>query len=187
VSGFAPELAGKRLELIRELLPATTRISAIANRSNPASTTVLDVIEATARHLRLQVHMVDIRTPTEVERAFDAVTRPRSDAVLVVTDPILSSQRQRIVELAARHRLPAVYDSSVWATVGGLLSYGPIWLERFRQAATYVDRILRGAQPGDLPIEQPRAFELVINLKTANALGLALPPSLLLRADRVIE
>jgi putative ABC transport system substrate-binding protein len=107
--------------------------------------------------------------------------------VLVVTDPILSSQRQRIVELAARHRLPAVYDSSVWATVGGLLSYGPIWLERFRQAATYVDRILRGARPGDLPIEQPRTFELIINLKTARALGLTLPPSLLARADRVIE
>src|SRR5688572_26296923 len=187
VSGFAPELAGKRLELIREVLPATTRIGAIANRSNPASTVVLDVMEVTARHLRLQVHVVDVRTPAEVERAFDAVMRPRIDAVLLVTDPILSSQRKRIVELAARHRLPAVYDSAVWATVGGLLSYGPIWLERFRQAATYVDRILRGAQPGDLPIEQPTKFELVINLKTAKALGLTIPPSLLARADQVIE
>jgi len=187
VSGFAPELAGKRLELIRQFLPATTRIAAIANRSNPAATTVLDVIEATARRLSLQVHMVDVRTPTGVDRAFEAVTRSRSDAVLVVTDPILSSQRQRIVELAARHRLPAVYDASVWATVGGLLSYGPIWLERFRQAATYVDRILRGAQPGNLPIEQPRTFEIVINLKTAKVLGLTIPPSLLARADQVIE
>jgi putative ABC transport system substrate-binding protein len=187
VSGFAPELAGKRLELIRELLPTAARIGAIANRSNLAAATVLAVVEATAKQLRLQVHVADVRDPAEIERAFEAVARPRSDAVLMVTDPILASQRQRIVELAARHRMPTVYDGAAWTDAGGLLSYGPHPQERFGQAAVYVDRVLRGARPGDLPIEQPTKFELVINLKTAKALGLTIPPSLLLRADHVIE
>lgn len=187
VSGFAPELNGKRLELIRELLPAATRIGVIANRSNPATATVIRVTEATARHLRMQLHLIDVRAPTELERAFDTLTRPRIDALLVVTDPMLGSQRSRIVELAARHRLPAVYDGAAWADTAGLLSYGPLPIERFQRAAVYVDRILKGARPGDLPIEQPSTFELVLNLRTAKGLGIDIPPALRLRADRVIE
>ena len=187
VSGFAPELNGKRLELIREILPAAKRIGVIANRSNPATATVIRVTEATARHLRMQIHLLDVRAPAELEGAFDTLTRPRSDAVLVVTDPMLASQRSRIIELAARHRLPAVYDGAAWADTAGLLSYGPHPLERFQRVAVYVDRILRGARPGELPIEQPSTFELVLNLRTARGLGIDFPPALRLRAARLIE
>jgi len=187
VSGFAPELNAKRLELIRELLPAATRIGVIANRSNPATATVIKVTEATAQQLRLQLHFADVRTPTDLAPAFEAVSRPRCDALLVVTDPMLASQRSRIVELAARHRLPAVYDGAAWTDTAGLLSYGPPPLERFQRAAVYVDRILKGARPGDLPIEQPSTFELVLNLRTARGLGIEIPPALRLRAARVIE
>ena len=187
VSGFAPELNGKRLELIRELLPAATRIGAIANRSNPATATVLEVTETTARQLRMQLHVADVRTPGELERAFVRVTRPRCDALLVVTDPMLASQRSRIVALAARHRMPAVYDSAAWTDVAGLLSYGPLPVERFRRAALYVDRILKGARPGDLPIEQPSTFDLVLNVPVARELGIEFPPSLRLRASRLVE
>jgi putative ABC transport system substrate-binding protein len=187
VSGFAPELNGKRLELVRELFPAAARIGVIANRANEGTATVIGVIEATARQLGVQLHVADVQTPTELGRAFDAVTRPLSDAVLVLTDPMLASQRGRIIELAARHRLPAVYDTARWADQGGLLSYGPLPTERFQRAAVYVDRILKGARPGDLPVEQPSTFELVLNFRTARKLGLNISPTLRLRAARVIE
>jgi putative ABC transport system substrate-binding protein len=187
VSGFAPELTGKRLELTRELLPAATRIAVLANGSNPATRTVVAASEATAAQLRVSLLLHDVRAPSELERAFELITRARSDAVLVLTDPMLASQRPRIVGLAARHRLPAVYDLGWWADAGGLLSYGPHPTERFERAAVYVDRILRGARPRDLPIEQPSTFELVLNLRTAQTLGLGIPAWLRLRADRVIE
>jgi putative ABC transport system substrate-binding protein len=187
VSGFAPELNAKRLELIRELLPAAQRVGVIANRSNPATAIVVRVTEATAQQLRLQLQLVDVRTPAELERAFETLTRPRCDALLVVTDLMLASVRARIVDLAARHRLPAVYDGGAWTQTAGLLSYGPLPTERFERAAVYVDRILKGARPGDLPIEQPSTFELVLNVGTARRLGIDFPPALRLRAARVIE
>jgi ABC transporter substrate binding protein len=137
--------------------------------------------------MRLQLHVVDVREPTELNAAFNMIARERSDALILAADPLLFSQGERIVELAARYRLPAVYEHRSFPEVGGLLSYGPLSQERFKRMAVYVDRILRGAQPGDLPVEQPTKFELVINMKTAKALGLTIPPSLMLRADQVIE
>jgi putative ABC transport system substrate-binding protein len=187
VSGFSPELGGKRLELIRELLPKAVRIGFLGNPSNLATSTVVRATQTVARQMSLQLHIVEVRTPTELDAAFEAVLRARSEALLVGTDPMLFSQRERLVELAARHRLPAVYENRRLVDVGGLASYGPEPTERFRQAADYVDRILKGARPGDLPIQRPTIFELVLNLKTAKHLGLTIPPTLRLRADHVVE
>lgn len=186
-SGFAPELSGKRLELIRELLPGATRVGLLANRANAATTAVLRTTEAASQQLRLQLLVADVQTPTGLTAAFETLVRERREAFVVAADPMLFSQRRRIVELAARHRLPAVYEYRLFAELGGLLSYGPDAYERFRRTAVYVDRILRGARPGDLPVEQPSTFELVLNLATADRLRLAIPPSVRVRADHVIE
>src|SRR5215471_9699835 len=187
VSGFSPELSGKRLQLIREILPTADRVGVLANRDNAASAPVIRESQSAAQQMRLDLHIVDVRQPAELIAAFDAIARERSDALILVADPLLFSQRDRIVDLAARYRLPAVYETRVFAKAGGLLSYGPLAQERFHRMAIYVDRILRGAKPGELPVEQPTTFELVINLKTAKALGLTIPQSLPLRADEVIR
>ena len=186
-SGFAPELSGKRLELIRELLPAATRVAVVTNRTNAATAAVLRTTEAAAQLLRMQLFMADALSPAGLTSAFESIVRERCEAFVVAADPFLVSQRQRIVELAARHRLPAVYEYRMFAELGGLLAYGPDAQERFRRTAVYVDRILRGARPGDLPVEQPSTFELVINMPTARRLRLTIPPSVRLRADHVIE
>ena len=187
VSGFSPELSGKRLELIRELLPRATRVALLANRPNPATTAVLHATEAAAHQMRVQLLVADVASIAALTTAFETIVRQRSEAFVVAADPMLFSQRQQIVELAARHRLPAVYEYRLFAELGGLLSYGPESSERFRRAAVYVDRILRGARPGDLPVEQPSTFELVLNLPTARRLRLTIPPSVRLRADHAIE
>jgi putative ABC transport system substrate-binding protein len=187
VSGFAPELSGKRIEVLREMLPRATRVAVLANTVNPGTRSVLRATEETAQRLGVRVHVVDIRQPAELDASFETAVRRGSEALLVVADPLLFSQRMRIIELAARHRLPAVYETERFPEDGGLLSYGPDSTERFRRAAVYVDRVLRGEKAGDLPVEQPSQFELVINLKTARTLGITIPPTLRLRADRVIE
>jgi putative tryptophan/tyrosine transport system substrate-binding protein len=186
-SGFAPELSGKRLELIREVLPEATRVSLLANRTNAATAAVLRTTEAAAAQLQMQLRVTHVSDPGGLTAAFEAIVRERSAAFVVAADPMLYSQRRRIVELAARHRLPAVYEYRLFVELGGLLSYGPESSDRFRRAAMYVDRILRGARPGELPVEQPSTFELVLNLATANRLRLTIPPSVRLRADHVIE
>jgi putative ABC transport system substrate-binding protein len=186
-SGFAPELSGKRLELIRELLPGAARVAILANRTNASTTTVLQRTEEAAQQLRMQLLVADVQAPTGLDPAFGSMVRERSEAFVVAPDPMLFSVRRRIVELAARHRLPAVYEYRLFTELGGLLSYGPESNERFRRTAVYVDRILRGARPGDLPVEQPSTFELVVNLVTANRLRLTIPPSVRLRADHVID
>ena len=186
VSGFAPELNGKRLELLRELLPRARRIALLANRSNPATKVVL-AQAAASDTTGVVVTVIDVRSPAAVDGAFEAMLQQRSDAFVVVADPMLFGQRQRIVDLALRHRLPAIYEYRLFAELGGLMSYGPDPHERYRRAALYVDRILRGAQPGELPVEQPSTFELVVNLRTARSLGLTIPPSVLVRTDRVID
>ncbi len=187
VSGFSPELNGKRLELIREIVPRVERIGVLLNRANAATAPVLRATEAAAQQMRMRLHIVDVPQLAELPAAFEALTRARSEAILLVADPLLFSGISRIVELAARHRMPAVYETALFAERGGLVSYGPLPQERFHQMAGYVDRILRGSQPGELPFERPRTFELVLNLKAAHALGLEIPPALRLRADRVIE
>ena len=187
VSGFAPELTGKQLELIREILPRASRVALLANRDNTATAVVIRTAEGAAAQMAIQLHVVKVRQPAELDAAFETIARMRSDALVVAVDPMFSSQRRRIVELEARHRIPAAYGSSTFPEVGGLLSYGQHRTERFRRAAAYVDRVLKGAKPGDLPVEQPSTFELVLNLKTARTLRLELPSSVRLRANHLIE
>lgn len=187
ISGFAPELSAKRLELIRELLPSAERVGLLANPLNTGTPTVIRATQAAARRMGIVLHIVDVQGPRDLDGAFEAMLRPRSHALLVVADPVLFSRRQRIVELATRHRLPAVYEHRAFIEVGGLASYGPDQTERFRQAADYVDRILKGARPGDLPIQQPSTFELMLNLRAAERLGLAIPTTVRLRATHVID
>jgi putative tryptophan/tyrosine transport system substrate-binding protein len=184
ISGFSPELAGKQLQLIREILPHIRQVALLANADNTATPVVIRATESAAARMAIRLHVVRVRT---ADAAFETIARSRAEALVVATDPMFSSQRRRIAELAAHHRVPAAYWSRNFPEAGGLLSYGQHKDERFRRAAVYVDRILKGAKPGDLPVEQPTQFELVINLKTAKALGLAIPPSVLQRADQVIE
>ena len=187
VSGFAPELSTKRLQLIREILPKADAVAVLANLSNPTTPPVVHATEAAGRQLGIQAHVVDVRAARDVAAAFSTMVRQHADAIVVVSDPMLNSQTREIVELAARHRLPAVYEQRSFPEVGGLMSYGPGRLERFQRAAVYVDRILRGAKPGELPVERPTNFELVVNRAAAKGLGLTIPPSVLLRADAVLD
>src|SRR5262249_37186168 len=187
VSGFAPELSGKRLQLIREILPRAARIGVLANRDNPVTIPVLSAIESAARQMLMTLHVVDVRQSGELGAAFETMRRERADALILVADPLLFAERPTITQLAARHRLPAVYETRLFPEAGGLLSYGPLPQERFPRMAMYVDPIPRGARPGEVPLEQPTKFELVINLKTAKALGLTIPHSVLARADEVVE
>ena len=184
---MSDELVGKELELLREMAPKVTRVAVLWNPTNPGNTHQLRGAERAAAALGLRLQPVEARSPGEIDRAFAAMTRERAEALLVLLDATFYDQRARIVDLAAKSRLPAVYGYSVFAETGGLLSYAANRFDVVRQSAVYVDKILKGAKPADLPVEQPRKFELVINLKTAKALGLTIPPSMLLRADQVIE
>src|SRR5262249_18168823 len=187
VSGFAPELSGKRLQLSHATFPRADRIAVLTNRANPATIPVLRATEQAAAQIGMKLRVVDVRKPAELRPAFDTMKREHTDALILVADPLLFSESRQIIELAARDRLPAVYELRLFAESGGLLSYGPLPQERFQRMAVYVDRILRGARPEELPGEQPTPFELVINLKTARALGLAIPPAVLARADQVLK
>ena len=187
VSGFAPELMTKRLQLLREILPKADSIGVLANLANPTAPPVVRSTETAARQLRIQIHVVDVRDARELVGAFDQLRRQGADALVVVSDPMLHDQSKQIIGLAERNRLPTVFEQRLFTDRGGLLSYGPGRLDRFQRAAVYIDRILRGAKPAELPIERPTKFELVINLKAAKALGLTIPQSILLQADDVIR
>jgi putative tryptophan/tyrosine transport system substrate-binding protein len=181
------ELDGKRLELLRELMPAATRISVLAYAGSPRSIPRFIAVEALARPLGMRVAMRPVSNLGEFDAAFAAIAADRDQAILVQGSPLANENQSRIVALAAQYRLPAVYDFPGFVEIGGLLFYGQLWRENFERAASLVDKVLRGAKPADLPVEQPTKFELVINLKTAKALGLTVPPSILARADEVIE
>ena len=190
VTGMAfllPEISTKRLELLREIMPKLSRVAVLWNASNPYRALDLRVLQAGARAVGVTLLSLEVRGLDDLERAFEAASRERADGLLTLEDPFTVAHRTRIVDLALKHRLPAIYGEQVFIQTGGLMSYGPVLLENFRRGAAIVDKILKGAKPADLPVEQPTRFELVINLKAAKALGLTLPPSLLLRADRVIE
>ncbi len=191
VTGFTistgADLYGKRLELLRETMPTLSRVAIVWNPRNKDTLADLPIIETAARTLGLRVDVIGAQDVQEVERAFGRAIRNRAGAVLMVADAFFWGERGQLVTLAARQRLPAMYPEVEFVEVGGLMAYGPNVSDNFRRAATYVDRILKGAKPADLPVEQPTKFELVINLKTAKALGLAIPPSILQRADQVIE
>jgi putative tryptophan/tyrosine transport system substrate-binding protein len=181
------ELVGKRIELLKEAIPRLSRIAVLWNPESRTESLSLRDTEAAARSLRLQVRPAEVRRPEDLEKAFASMAHEHSEALSVVPSNMFRVHRVRIVELAARHRLPASFTDRGFVEAGGLMSYGPDEKALFRQLANYVDRILKGAKPADLPIEQPTKFELVINLKTAKALGLTIPPSLLGRADEVIQ
>jgi len=187
ISGFSPELAAKQLQFVRETLPRAARIAVLKNATNPSGSVFVRVLGTAAQRLDVRLDVVDVRRPSEVESAVEKMIRQGAQALIVVSDPMFVSQARQIVELATRHRLPIAAEVRDFTEAGGLLSYGPRRKERWRQAAEQLDRILRGAKPGDLPVEQPTKFELVINLKTAKALGLTIPQSVLFRADEVIE
>jgi putative ABC transport system substrate-binding protein len=183
----APELGGKRLELLKEIVPKLSLIAVLLNIKNPQSQIELKELQTAAQAMGLQLHPVAISTEDELQDAFAAMKKAAAQALIVLTDPILFSQRKQIVDLANSNRLPAVYFFQGFAEEGGLMSYGPSDTDLFRRAGAYVDKILKGAKPGDLPVEQPTKFDLFVNRKAASKLGLAIPESFLLRADKVIE
>ena len=187
LSTVAAGLAGKRLQLLKEILPKLSRVAILLNPATPAATQALSETRDAAEKLAVQLHPLEVRTGQNIEASFAAASQGRAEALITVTDPLTIAHRARIVEFADRSRLPAMYGMRDFVEAGGLISYGANYDEPSRRAAVYVDKILKGAKPADLPVEQPTAFELVINLKTAKALGLAIPRSVLLRADRVIE
>jgi putative ABC transport system substrate-binding protein len=189
-SNLNPELVGKCLEQLKQAVPGITRVAVIRQPGAVAERTEKDMLkgaEVAARTLGVNLQFVEARGPADIDRAFSDMTTARVGALTVLGSVLFFSERRRLVDLAAKNRLPVVYPQREFVDAGGLMSYGPDLADLFRHAATYIDKILKGANPADLPVEQPTKFELVINLKTAKALGLTIPPSLLLRADQVIE
>src|SRR5262245_16216367 len=187
LSILSPELSGRRLELLKETIPKISRAAVLWNSSNPSHALLVRESEAGARALGVQIQLVEVEDPAELDHAFLAMTRVRAGALLVLPDATFRQQRTRLLDLAAKYRLPAMYWSKEFVEAGGFMAYGASVPDLCRRAAIYVDKILKGAKPADLPVEQPTKFELVINLKTAKALHLTIPPSVLLRADQVIE
>jgi len=184
---YAPEMAGRRLEVLRECVPGLRRVAVLANLRNPSSAAEVKETEAAARTTMLEVLVADARLPEQYPDAFDTIVKGGARALFVTADPVLSSNRERILRLAAQHRLPTMYQWRDIVEAGGLMSYGPSLAELAGRVAVYVDKILKGAKPADLPVERPSKFELAVNLKTAAALGVTIPASVLGRADRVIK
>jgi putative ABC transport system substrate-binding protein len=185
VSYLVTDLSGKRLELLKEALPKVSRVGLLSHfAGNPVE---LRETQDAARTLGVEVKILEVRDPKDFERAFEAGKTARIGAISVLASPIFYAHRRSIVNLAAKYRLPASYNQSEFVEVGGLMSYGPPFRDLFRRTAVYVDKILKGSKPADLPVEQPTKFELVINLQTAKRIGLTIPPNVLVRADRVIR
>src|SRR5258705_9391767 len=187
VTFLAVDLFSKQMELLKQVVPGLKRVAFLWDPTMPTTTEDVTGVRAAARRLGLQLQVVEARGSSDYDAVFAAIERGRAGALVIPGSPTFIQDRSRIIGLAARHRLPASYGLKEDAEAGGLMSYGPRQADSVRLAATYVDKILKGAKPADLPVEQPRKFELVINLKTAKTLGLTIPPSLLLRADQVIE
>jgi putative tryptophan/tyrosine transport system substrate-binding protein len=187
LSSVSPELSAKRLELLKEAVPRLSRVAIVWNPDVRGAVLEYKETESAARSLHLQLQSVEVNRPDGFDRAFSAVTTGRAEALTVASSSLAFRNRGRIASLAQKNRLPSIYGLREFADAGGLMAYGPNYAELWRRAAAYVSKILKGAKPGELPVEQPTTFELVINLKTAKALGLTIPPSLLRRADQIIE
>jgi putative tryptophan/tyrosine transport system substrate-binding protein len=187
LTSISEDLEGKRLELLREVLPRVSRVTVLWNPDNQSLLAELREIRAAAQVLRMTVQALEVRTPGDLEETYKAIVRARPGALLVMADRLFLHNRQRIMDFATKQRLPGVYAYRELVEAGGLMSFGPSYPGMHRRAAYFVDRILKGAKAADLPVERPTKFELVINLKTAKALGLTIPPSLLQRADQVID
>jgi len=184
---LSPELSGKRLELLKEILPKLSRVAVLRTSTTPGTAQELKEAELAAGAFGVKLQYLDVRDPKDIETAFRAAGKGRADSVLVLTSPVINPYRKEIAELAVKSRLPAIYNSPEFVEAGGLVSYAANSNDSFRRAATYVDKILKGAKPADLPVEQPKKFELIINLKAAKQIGLTIPPNVLARADRVIQ
>ena len=187
MSLMVPDIGGKRLELLKELLPRLSRVAVLWNVANPYPAIVFKETQAAGQRLGIEVQSLEVRGPDDFDGAFDAARKRRPDALITVEDPLTFTYRRRIADFAVREQLPSIFGIREDATAGGLISYGANAADLFRRAAGYVDKILKGAKPADLPMEQPTKFELIINLKTVKALGVTIPPMLLARADEVIE
>jgi ABC-type uncharacterized transport system substrate-binding protein len=187
LTALGQELSGKRLEVLKEAVPKGSRVAVLSNPTNPDSELSLKGMEVAARALGVHIRLQEVRDPTEFDKAFEATIRVGARALMVLPDPMFVSQAGRIVALSAKSRLPAMYAHREFVDVGGLMFYGASLADMWRRAATYVDKILKGTKPADLPVEQPKKFEFIINLKAAKQIGLTIPPNVLARADRVIK
>jgi len=187
LSNLARELSGKRLELLKEIVPRLSRVAVLGTSTSPGNAQNLKEMELAAGALAVKLQYLDVLAPKDIETAFGAVRKGRAEAIHVLDSPVFGPQRTQIVGLAVKSGLPAIYHRSVFVEAGGLMSYGVIFTDMDRRAATYVDKILKGAKPADLPVEQPTKFEFVINLKAAKQIGLTIPPNVLARADKVIR
>jgi putative ABC transport system substrate-binding protein len=184
---LAPEISGKLLELLKEVVPRLFRVAVLGTSTQPGNAQSLRETEVAAPAFGVKVQFLDILAPKDIETAFRAAGKGHADGVLVLQSPVINSQRTQVADLAVKSRLPGIFPQSQYANAGGLMYYGVNTVELFRRAPTFVDKILKGAKPADLPVEQPTKFELVINLKTAKQIGLTIPPNVLARADRVIR
>ena len=187
LSSLGPELSGKQLELLKEIVPKLSRVAVLGNSTQPGNAQSLRETEAAAREFKVQLQYLDVLGPKDIENAFRAAAKARTDAILVLGNPFLGAHRKQISELAVKNRLPAIYPQSEFVEGGGLMTYAASRTDLFRRTAAYVDKILKGAKPADLPVEQPKKFEFIVNLKAAKQIGLTIPPNVLARADRVIK
>jgi putative ABC transport system substrate-binding protein len=187
LSTMASELGGKRLELLKEIVPRLSRVAVLWDPQSASSILSWKDMQLPARQLGVQLHSLEVRSPSDFDKAFEDATRARAGALAVTPGAVLTANQKQIARLAAKNRLPSIFQSSEFADAGGLMAYGPDRADMYRRAATYVDKILKGAKPGDLPVELPTKFELVVNMKTAKAIGLTIPQPFLMRVDRVIE
>jgi ABC-type uncharacterized transport system substrate-binding protein len=187
LSTLSPDLSGKQLEILKEIVPRLSRVAVVGSLTHPGTAQTLKETELAAGAFGVKLQYLDVPGPKDLETAFRAASKGRADAVLVLTSVVTNTNRKPIVELAAKNRLPAIYYTAEWVEAGGLLTYGASYPDLFRRAATYVDKILKGTKPADLPVEQPTKFELIINLKAAKQIGLTIPPNVLARADKVIR
>ena len=184
---LAPELSGKRLELLKEVVPTLSRVAVLGTSTSPSTAQVLREVELATGALKVKLQYLDVLSPKDIETAFRAATKGRADAILVLSGPFFASQRKEIADLAAKSRLPAIFPFPEFVEAGGLMSYSANITDLFRRAAVYVDKILKGRTPADLPVEQPMKFEFIVNLKAAKQIGLTIPPNVLVRAQRVIR
>jgi putative ABC transport system substrate-binding protein len=187
LSNYHPDLSGKQLELLKEVVPRLARVAVLGNSSEPGNAQALEETKLAGAALKLKLQFLDVREVQDIETAFHAATRERADALLVLSSPIVTSLRTQIAKLAIKNRIPIMYQVSESVEAGGLMTYGVSTADLWRRSATYVHKILKGAKPADLPVEQPIKFDFIINLKAAKQIGLTVPPNVLARADKVIK
>jgi putative ABC transport system substrate-binding protein len=187
LSTLAPEISGKQLELLKEIVPKLSRVAVLGTSTIPSQVQTLREVDLAAAALKVNIQHLDVLDPNGLETAFQTATKGRADALLVLQSAVMNPQREKVAALARKNRLPAIYFQNQYMEVGGLMYYGPNTSDLFRRAATYVDKILKGRTPADLPVEQPIKFEFIVNLKAAKEIGLTIPPNVLVRADKVIR